>query len=759
MSDLKTRLELDKILERIALKAAFSLGKERVLNTEPSFSTLIVNRDLKRLKDAMDLVSEHGVVSFGGISDVSASLSLASKGAVLSIEQLVRIGHFLQGSHRLYKSYLGLDEKYEALDDLFESIVDVPQLMSLIEKSLSDSFEVLDSASSELREIRSNIRRMKGRIDSETASFLSKHKDMLSESVVTLHHGRQSFLIKPGDKNKLEGSILGTSSSGQSVYFEPAFLDKLQREYQGYLHQESEEIEKICRAISADVSQVSEQLNANLETCALLDEIFAKAQWGVSNEGVVAKVTEDSLSFVNARHPLIDSKEVVANTYTLSPPHRMILISGPNTGGKSVTLKTIGLFVSLTLCGCPVLADEASVMMVDNIFVDIGDQQSIEKSLSSFSAHLETISHVTAKATSKSLILLDELGSQTDPLEGESLSMAILDFFRETKSWVVATTHFSRLKKYGTQYPDILNASVEFNMDTLKPTYIYKENVLGESNALYIASQLGIKQSIIEKAEAYKKESTFEEDHLLEILNKKIKDTEDLQEKLLLEKKQLEEEIAAEKIAQNELVASIKKEKMDWLEAKEAEFTSKLDSLELKLKELNKISTPTQRHQLKKEVESLKPTAIVEEIHVGDQVRLKQSSQVGIVEKIERNNVFVSVGTLSMQVKLKDLIRLGKKPVKKKTIKTHRIDRSQTISMECNVIGMRVAEALPIVDKYLDECILRNLPSCRIVHGVGTGQMRTAIHELLRKNKSVASFALASISEGGAGATRVVFKS
>ncbi len=760
MTNTKQRLELDKILERIASKAAFSIGKERVLNSEPSFSLLTVRRDLARLNDAMKISVVHGALSFGGIKDVSFALEKSTKMAVLSIEELVHIGQFIQGTHRLRNQYMAFEEETPHLDDLFESIVDVKQLMQLIDKSFSESYEVLDAASSELREIRVQLRRLRSQIDRQTAEFLSKHKDMLSEQVVSLFHGRQTFLMKPGDKNKLDGSVLGTSSSGQSVYFEPAFLSRLQQEYQAQVHMEQEEIEKICREISLEVSKVSDQLLANLETAGLVDEIFAKALWGVENEGVVANLTEDKLYLKNARHPLIDKDEVIANTYTLESPHKMILISGPNTGGKSVTLKTMGLFVLMTLSGCPVLCDEASVMMVDNVFVDIGDQQSIEKSLSSFSAHLETISHVTQYATSKSLILLDELGSQTDPLEGEALSMAILDYFRSIGSWVVATTHFSKLKKYGTQYDDILNASVEFNLETLRPTYKYKENVLGESNALHIAKELGIIDSIIKQAEAYKKESTFEEDHLLEILNKRIVETENLQSELEKDKLQLEEEIEAHKTSFTKEVQSIQEEKRSWIEAKEQEFSSKLQTLEEKIKELDQASTPTQRHALKKEVVALQPETVVEKISVGDQVRLKQSSQVGTVEKIERNNAFVSVGTLTMQVKLKDLIRMGAKPKKvKKQVRTHSVDRSTKVSLELNLIGMRVAEALPMVDKYLDDCVLRNLPSCRIVHGVGSGQLRSAVHGLLRKHKMVESFELASVSEGGAGATRVVFKS
>lgn len=757
MNNLKTRLELDKILESIASNAAFSLGKQRVLNTEPSFSNLIVKRELDRLSDAMKIIEEYDILSFGGIKDVSFALDRASKGAVLGIEEIVHIGQFINGINRLKSQYDNFEIKYEHLNDLFSSLVPTEKLAQVIAKAFGDNFEVLNTASSELREIRRKLSSLKSQIDRETQSFLNKNKDILAENLVTLHHGRQTFLIKPGDKNKLDGNVLGSSGSGQSLYFEPEFLNRLQNELQNTIHQEQAEIERICRVTSIEIGKDADQLLANLDTASILDAIFAKAIWGVRHEGVVAKMSDAGFLFKDARHPLIESDKVITNTYTLKPPHKMILISGPNTGGKSVTLKTFGLFTALTLCGCPVFASEAEVQMVDNIFVDIGDQQSIEKSLSSFSAHLETVSLITKKATSKSLILLDELGSQTDPLEGESLSMALLDHFRSLDAFVIATTHFSKLKKYGTQYDTILNASVEFDLESLRPTYKYKENVLGESNALHIARELGLAESIIEAAENYKKESTFEEDHLLEILNKRIQEAEHLKQAIEEEKQELEQKIELNKEAHKKLIASIKKEKEDFIKAQEESFEIKLKELEAKIKDLDQQTTPTKRHELKQEVEKLRPEPIIEKINVGDTVRIKQSSQVGIVEKIEKNIAFVSVGTLSMQVKLKDLSYMAK-PKKQKKTKTYQVSRPSSISLECNVIGKRVTEAIPIVDKYIDECILRNMHSCRIVHGVGTGQLRNALHEHLRRHKQVKSFSLAAINEGGAGATRVVLR-
>lgn len=760
MNNVGTRLEFDKVLSNIAFYAAFSLGKKRVLETEPSFSALIVRRDLARASDALRLVVSHGGLSFGGIVDVEKAVEFAGKGGVLHIDDIVDIGRFLHGTQRLQLEFQKLEGSYPALEDLFESLVVKEALIRHIDHAFSEQGEVLDRASTHLAALRQSINSIESGIDKQIQSFMNKNRAMLSEAVVSLQHGRKTFLIKPGDKNKLPGTIYGESASGQSVYFEPEFLTRMQNELQGLKSQEADEIERICRETSQLIGSESSQIRADLDTVADLDAIFARATWGAKNDGVVASLTEDRLRLVQARHPLIDKKSVVANTYQLLPPYKTILISGPNTGGKSVSLKTMGLAIMLTLSGCPVLAEEAEVMLVDKIFVDIGDQQSIEKSLSSFSAHMETMTTVSREATSKSIVLLDELGSQTDPLEGESLSMAILDHFREVGCWVIATTHFSRLKQYGTQHDDILIASVEFDLQELKPTYHYRENIMGESNAFAIAKRLGLDTDIIDRAQSYKEESQYETDHLLEILEAKIVEQEELQKELKKEHDNLE--MLKQNIEHEEQrrQADFEKERIKLHEENEQKLEEMLELAQEELERINTENRPDFRKQAVKNIEKLKKKEPIEVIEVGDRVQLKSTNQVGVVESIEKQNAYVSIGTLSMSVPLNKLTKVaGKAPKqKKRVIKTHSVASRSTFSTELNLIGKRVAEAMPLLDKFVDDAIINKVYQFRIVHGHGTGQLRNAVHDRLRKNKNVASFELGGMGEGGMGVTIVKLK-
>lgn len=761
MSKLSQRLEFDLVLERISQYASFSLGKDLVLSSEPVYSKLQVNRDLSRMRDALRATVTNGSLSFGGISDVSMYLSRAQKNSTLDVLEIIDVGRFIQGVSRLKKQFFDFEGDFPSLNDLFESLNEEDALNAHIEHSFGEAGIVLDRASKDLTEIRASIRSLEQKIDQKTQEFLIKNKSMLSESVVSLQNGRQTFLIKPSEKNKMDGVIYGTSASGQSVYFEPSFLARYQNELASLNHQESLEIERICQITSSMIAVEAEQLEANLETSAIIDAIFAKAHWGSKNNATVATLSDDSLNIVDARHPLIDPKLVVANTYRIQPPHRMVLISGPNTGGKSVSLKTIGLSVLMTLAGCPVLCESAEVMMVDQIFVDIGDQQSIEKSLSSFSAHLETMTEVSNKATSKSLVLLDELGSQTDPLEGESLSMAILDHFRSVGCWVVATTHFSRLKQYGTQYEDILVSSVEFDLQKLMPTYHYRENVMGESNAFAIAKRLGLNADIIDQAFKYKQESQYETDHLMEILEAKIVEQEELVNELENEKKELKHEYEKLELEKEKSKAELESLRVKLLEENDAILSELVNEAETKLAELNKTNRPDLRQSFVKEIRSLQEEVVDEEIKVGDRVQLKSTKQVGIVESIERKTAFVSIGGLKVSINLSKLDKLQpevKQAKRPKTRRSHSVTSLSTVKLELNVIGKRVSEALPLVDKYLDECVVHKVTTCRIVHGHGTGVLRSAVHDALRRNKHVRSFELASISEGGSGATVVTLK-
>lgn len=762
MSNLYTSLEMDIVLEQISKFASFSLGKQAVLDTLPSHSRLIVQRNLAQMQDALQCTIKYGTFGFSGLSDISNIVVHAQKDATLHPEDLSYVARFIQGVEQLKQQFDQLEDSYPSLDDLFESLMGLKPLHQSIEFALGDGIRVLDRASSHLGDTRRLIQQMEGSIDKRLQDYMQKHKDSLSESIISLQQGRQTLLIKPSEKNKLEGTIYGSSASGQSLYFEPSFLSRYQNELNQLRHAERMEIERICYELSSAVKQSAVQLLANLETATTLDALFAKAAWGAKNNGVVAELTQDHLFIEQARHPLIDPKKVVSNTYRMVPPHRTILISGPNTGGKSVSLKTIGLSVLMTLSGIPVLAEKAEVMLVDEIFVDIGDQQSIEKNLSSFSAHIETIKAVTQSASSNSLILLDELGSQTDPLEGESLSMAILDYFRKKGSFVVATTHFSGLKKYGTLHDDILVSSVAFDLQTLSPTYKYQENVLGDSNAFAIAKRLGLNEDIIDAAFSYKQESQYEADHLLEILEGRILEAERIKAQLEEEQKQQALDFKEQEKVYEAKLKALEEEKEKLISEQETQLKEKLAQADELIQNINQSSRPDFRNEARATIETLSEVIdpIDETIQVGDRVQLEATNQVGVVESIEKKTAFVSLGGLKVSVKLNKIRKVADKvqPKRSKVRRSHSVQTLSTHALETNVIGMRVVEALPLVDKYIDECAVHNVKVARVVHGHGTGALRKAIHDALRRNKHVKSFALAGIGEGGSGATIVHLK-
>ncbi len=759
MSDYQ-QLELDVIKEKIAGFAAFSLGKETVMAMTPNFSKLTVERDLQRVKQALGVVVFNGGFSFSGMKDLRQPLSKADKQAILSVQEIVDIGLFIRGTLLIQSELLKLEVPHDSLDDLIESLESDMNLAVQIERCFSPNYEVLDSASSLLSSLRRQLREMDQRVSVQMQKFLEANKESLSQQATTQRHQRNVVMVKPSEKNKISGMVHGASSSGQTIYIEPDFMIRLNNEQQALQQAIDDEIERICIELSARISQVAFQLSANLETAALLDSIFAKAKWGFSRDGVVAELSDDSLELVKARHPLIDPKTVVANSYHLVPPYRMIIITGPNTGGKSVALKTMGLFTLLTLCGCPVIAEKATVMMVDHVFVDIGDQQSITQSLSTFSGHLSQISRITAQATSKSLVLLDELGGGTDPQEGESLAIAILDYLRQKRSYVIATTHYSALKSYASKHAEILSASVGFDIETLKPTYRYLENLTGSSYAFEIAAKLNVDTSIIEAAKTIKEENRSEQDRLIQtleqqktLLNQELEDAEILKQTLDEQRMQFERERrqfqdSLEK--QRETVAS---EGRAYLEKMELEVKNILETLKQAHKPHEIQQQMTRFNALEPEI--MDTRTIDESLQVGDSVRILKSQQIGTIESIEKNKASVHVGNLSVKVNLKELQKVSKPKSKKAKVRSFSVTALSKPKLECNVIGMHVEEALQTVAKYLDDCVIHHLNQVRIVHGHGTGALRTAIHDQLRHNKNVKSFRLGGQGEGGVGATVV----
>jgi DNA mismatch repair protein MutS2 len=755
-------LELDLILDQISKHASFSLGKEIVLRQKPQSRRLLIQRNNDRMRDALLLTVRFGGLPFSGIKDIRDSLIKAKKGGLLTIEEAVWVSRHGHGCENMKAALRKTELSVPFVFDLVDSLLVSLSLSRKIDACFSPNYEVLDTASSLLKEIRGKLRKMDAEISRQIQKFISTNADRLTDQLATYRHDRLVVPVRISDKYHFKGVIHGESASGQTAYIEPEFLLNLNNEKQSLISKEEDEIERICWEISTAISSVSEQYIANVETLGELDALFAKAQWGKNFDATVGTLSDDGLVIEFGRHPLIDRKQVIANTYRLQQPYRMLLITGPNTGGKTVSLKVIGLFTLMFYCGIPLPCENAKIPLFDEIYVDIGDEQSIAQSLSTFSSHLARIARITRHCTKDSLILLDELGGGTDPNEGESLAIAILEYLRNKQASVVATTHYNRLKSYGALHSEILLASVQFDLDQLRPTYKYIEGLAGQSYALDIALRFELDEQIVSMARQLKEEGKSEVSKILEKLEIQLDENRKIEENLgqqLAEAKVLEAQL-------NKQLSDFERSKHELFEKARVEANLLVEEALIKTEEylelLKSQEKPHQRLEIKKQLEELidqdEELEIAGAIAVDDTVRILSTSQVGIVSAIDRNQYTVEVLGKSFKVNKKQIMKIA--AVKKKAVRNVSAVSGlmAPVSMECNVIGMRVEEALPVVEKYIDDCLLRNLKSVRIVHGHGTGALRKAIWARLNNHSSVEELRLGGQGEGGGGATVVMLK-
>ncbi|MEG0176719.1 endonuclease MutS2 [Anaerorhabdus sp.] len=760
-------IELETIKTQIANFCAFSLGREKIEALEPSFSPLIIRRENARIKEALNCTVKYSSMPLSGLKDITKILLQAQKGMTLSPLDFISVINHIRACRGIVAYQTSVEEKCEELEDLVSSIVIFKSVQEKLESCFDDSGEILDSASPELRQIRRLLLKIDGEISIETNRFMQKHASSMIDNIVTTRNNRVVVLVKAGDKNSFGGFIHGESASGQTAYVEPSSFVELNNRKQSYLYQEQEEIERICMECSQEVSVIATDCLNNLETCAILDALFAKACWGKKEDACVASLTQEkSIYLKNTRHPLIDRKKVVENTYRIIEPKKVLLITGPNTGGKTVSLKCLGLAVLLTYCGIPVCAEEASIPFFDHVFVDIGDDQSVVESLSTFSAHLSKLADVSQHATADSFVLLDELGSGTDPKEGESLAIAVLNDLRAKGCIVVATTHYGRLKAYGKRHDDILVSSVQFDVEKLVPTYHFVEGLTGQSNAFEIARRFNIKDSVIKDAEFLKNQQKTEEDKLIEKLEKQVLENEQLKEKLLvqqqvqsemiqaltIEKERIEKEkdksLEKAKQAADDYLQMIKEEAQDILsEMREKQENSKYHEI-LDIKKKLNVLDETEDEE----------TVDVKEYKVGQTVEIKQSSQIAKIIQINKNQITLNLNGITVK-STKDKIRhTHKQIIKPKQVFSMKTEKIQSFKLECNLIGMRIEEAMPVLQKYLDDAKFNHMATVRIIHGDGTGALRKAVQDYLKSDRDVISFRLGAPSEGSTGATVVTLR-
>ena len=728
-----SEIDLDKVKEEVCKYCAIEDSKKYILEEKVVFNPLLIKNNLRETDEAFKLLKNNFNLSFDGIENLNDVFLKASKNICLTCEELSRILSFSNHCLRV-KNKIASIEKDLIIKGYGDSLYIDLDLNRRIDKVVDVNGNIKEDASAKLKEIFNKINKNDNDLHSLTSSFISKHGASLQENSAFLRNDRVVFLLKNSDKNKFNGFQYGSSASGLAAYVEPGEFIELNNKRLSLENDKENEIEHILREITYYVSRISENYILNFESLLKLDVLFAKAEYGFYNGGTVAYLNKnDDLYLKDICHPLISKKDVVSNTYSLKKTYSGIIISGTNTGGKTVGLKLIGLSVLMSYLGIPVLATSAKIPFYNNIYIDIDDNQSISNALSTFSAHISNINMILKEANEHSLILIDELISGTDPKEAQAISLSILKKLLDIKAKFVITTHYDDIKKFAYKDERILLSSVGFDMEKLSPTYKYIENSIGVSNAIDIASRYFDDQNIIEDAKNYLVLNKTKEEELLERLAKEIADNEKLKSDLNVElskNKSLNEKLNNEYLEfeneKNKLKEKYINELNNYIEEVKIKALDKLDSL----------SDKKEKNVIFKEFDDLKEEEKTKEevtYSIGDRVRIASSSGVGEIISLDKGNVGVNVNGMIIKTKLNNLEKLEK--IKKKEYRPKQ--RMNRVKSELNLVGERVEDGLVILDNYLDSAYGSGLSRVKIIHGFGTGQLRKAIREHLKKNKTV----------------------
>ena len=786
---LKT-LEYDKIIHRLTGHAASAGAKERCEKLQPSSSLWEIERAQTQTADALRRVYQKGSVSFGGIRDIRGSIKRLQIGGILGMGELRQIMSLLETADKVkqYGAHENVDEKTDSLDESFDFLDPVPALAKEIRRCILADDEMADDASPALFSIRRSMRQMNDKVHSTLTSMVNgTMRTYLQDAVITMRDGRYCLPVKAEHRSQVPGMIHDQSATGSTLFIEPMAVVKLNNEFKELLLKEQQEMEKILSDLSEKSAAWADQITGDYDILVELDFISAKAMLAKEMDAVRPIFNDQRrIRIKDGRHPLLDPKKVVPVTVRLGDDFRLLIITGPNTGGKTVSLKTVGLFTLMGQAGLHIPAFEGSELGVfDNVFADIGDEQSIEQSLSTFSSHMTTIVKILKEMDTNSLVLFDELGAGTDPTEGAALAVSILDHLQKQGIRTMATTHYSELKIYALSTEGVENACCEFDVESLRPTYRLLIGIPGKSNAFAISSRLGLPDFLIEDAKTHlsAKDENFEDviaelEHSRITLEKEQMEIQSYKEEIRklrneLQRKQENIDQRREKLLKdaNDKAAAILQEAKDYADETIKNF-HKFGKANISIKDMEQ-----QRSKLREKIDSAqsksqskntaKPKKKVkaDKLHIGDKVRVLSLNLEGTVSTMPnaKGDLFVQMGILRSQVNINDLEYIGEaeQPYAAKNASGSgkiRISKSALVSTEINLIGMTVDEAIGHLDKYLDDAYLAHVPSVRIVHGKGTGALRNAVQQQLKRSKYVKSFRLGTFGEGDAGVTIAEFK-
>lgn len=779
-------LEYTKILSMLTEFASSPLGKKSCKELQPVSDIMEINRLQDETSAALTHILSRGELSFSGIRDLHGALMRLDMGAALSIQELLDVSSLLRTAARV-KNY-SRDLSEDILTPMFEQIAPLSNIAREIDRCILSPEEIADDASPTLKHIRRSMKNTGDKIHTQLGAIVNASASMLQENIITMRDGRYCLPVKAEYRNSFSGMLHDQSSTGSTLFMEPAAIVKLNNELREWEIKEQDEITKIIADLSNLAAEESDTIRRNLDVLSSLDFIFARGK--LSKQMRASRPVFNTEGYINikkGRHPLIDRQAVVPIDIHIGDGYDLLVVTGPNTGGKTVSLKTVGLFILMGQSGLHIPAfDQSSLSVYREVYADIGDEQSIEQSLSTFSSHMVNTISIMEKADDHSLVLFDELGAGTDPTEGAALAISILADLHARGATVMATTHYSELKVYALSTEGVENASCEFDVSTLQPTYRLLIGIPGKSNAFAISQKLGLPGYIIEEAKKHldSEAKSFEdviadlEASRLALEQEKERLEQERGEAAALKKNWLEKnekiDKAKDKILKraNEEAHAILSEAKDFADASIRKY-NKWNAAGGSNKEMEK-----QRQDLREKLNKTDSTSDLEkkrrkkktfqakDFHIGDTVLVHSMNAEAVVTSLPntKGDLFIQMGIFKTQSNIKDLEIL---PPKKETPKTHsgasgsgkiQMSKGAGIKTDVNLIGMTVDEAMPVLDKYLDDAYLAHLAQVTVIHGRGTGALKNAVHSLLKRSSYVKSYRLGEFGEGDGGVTIVEFK-
>ena len=783
---LKT-LEYNKIIDKLTEFAGSALAKEMCRNLQPSTDLYEIQALQKETSDALSRIYQKGAVSFRGVRDIRGSIKRLEIGAIIGINELLSICSLLDVCSKV-KAYSRNDRDpdfEDSLEAMFQALQPLTPVSSEIRRCIASEEELNDDASPALFKIRRSMRQINDKVHAQLQTMVNgSARTYLQDAVVTMRNGRYCIPVKAEHRGQIPGMIHDQSSTGSTLFVEPMAVIKLNNDLRELELKEEKEIEMILATLSARCGEETEALRDDLDLLTKLDFIFARAQLSRSMNGTQPDFNEEGRILIKkGRHPLLDKKKVVPIDIQLGKDFELLIITGPNTGGKTVSLKTVGLFTLMGQAGLHIPAfDHSELSVFHEVFADIGDEQSIEQSLSTFSAHMTNTVSILKEADDRSLVLFDELGAGTDPTEGAALAIAILSNLHRRGSRVMATTHYSELKVFALSTPGVENGCCEFDVETLRPTYRLLIGVPGKSNAFAISGKLGLPGYIIDDAKKRLSEQDVSFEDLLSDLEASRRTIEKEQAEIAAYKKEAEtlKRQAVQKQEkleeQRDRIIREANEKANAIlrEAKEVADETIRNFHKFGKENISAAEMEKERERLRKKIKDTSASASLKtnkpkktykpsDFKLGESVKVLSMNLTGTIGSLPdaRGNVTVQMGILRSQVNISDLEIIEEvspyapKRMNRTAKSKIKMSKSLSVSPEINLLGKTVDEAVAELDKYLDDALLSHLNSVRVVHGKGTGALRKGIHEYLRRQKHVKSYRLAEFGEGDAGVTIV----